>query len=306
MKPLTPFLFIQALKGLLDGKVEIPEAQAENQLLKILLGRRSVRSFQKKDIPDDVFRVILEAGRLAPSTVNLQSWAFGVFDQASWQRTFDKPLPFKGNKAVIINGDLHRVRLALDEFPFRPLVEYTLGVMNASIAAYAMNVAAEACGISSVMLSETGESGFYDALYLKKKLELPDGVFPIMTIVFGYPAGRPLGMPPKLPISEITFAGRYKEPDGKVMKRWLDQMRAGYRALYVTKSFQGQLRRYLSKLDQAEAGLHKLIFYRKGVGNPGHAGPDTRKAAPQGPRTRQARGSLRPSFMRERPRSTER
>ena len=155
------------------------------------------------------------------------------------------------------------MRLALDEFPFRPLVEYTLGVINASIAAYAMNVAAEACGVSSVMLSETGESGFYDALSLKKKLRLPDGVFPIMTIVFGYPAARPRGMPPKLPLSEITFTGRYKEPDDKATKRWLDQMRAGYRALYVTRSFQGQIKHYLSKVDQAEAGLRKLIFYKK-------------------------------------------
>ncbi|MGA2381001.1 MAG: nitroreductase family protein [Spirochaetia bacterium] len=263
MKSLDPIRFIGALKGLLDGKVEIPESLVDNPLLKVLLNRRSVRSFQKKDIPDDVFRVILEAGRLAPSTVNLQSWSFGVFDQESWLRSFEKPMPFKGNKALMITGDLHRLRLALDEFPFKPLVEYTLGVINASIAAYAMNVAAEACGVGSVMLSETGESGFYDAQYLKERLGLPDGVFPIMTIVFGYPAARPKGMPPKLALSEITFAGRYKEPDAKATKRWLDQMMAGYRALYVTKSFQGQLKHYLSKSDRAEAGLHKLIFYKK-------------------------------------------
>jgi nitroreductase len=270
MKPLNPVQFIEALKGLRDGKVDIPETQVDNQLLKVLLTRRSVRSFQKKDIPDDVVRVILEAGRLAPSTVNLQSWAFGVFDQRRWQQTFARPLPFKGNKAVIVIADLHRARLALEELPFRPLVEYTLGVINASIAAYAMNVAAEACGVCSVMLSETGESGFYDALSLKKKLGLPDGVFPIMTIVFGYPAARPRGMPPKLPLSEITFTGRYKEPDAKVAKRWLDQMRAGYRALYVTRSFPGQIRHYLSKVDQAEAGLYKLIFYKKSSRRPAH------------------------------------
>jgi nitroreductase len=263
MKRLGPIRFLGALKGLLGGKVEIPDSLSDNRLLQTLLRRRSIRSFQQRDIPDDVFRVILEAGRLAPSTMNLQSWSFGIFDQKSWKETFDKPMPFKGNKAVIITGDLHRVRLALNKFPFKPLVEYTLGVMNASIGAYAMNVAAEACGIASVMLSETGESGFYDALHLKEKLGLPKGVFPIMTIVFGYPAARPKGMPPKLPLSEITFTGRYKEPDGKIAKRWLDQMTAGYRALYVTKSFQGQLKHYLSKADRAEAGLRELIFYEK-------------------------------------------
>ena len=97
-----------------------------------------------------------------------------------------------------------------------------------------MNIAAEACGVASVMLSETGESRFYDAQYLREKLGLPDGVFPIMTIVFGYPEARPKGMPPKLALVDITFAGRYKEPDARAAKRWLDQMMAGCRALSLT------------------------------------------------------------------------
>ena len=104
MKPLNPVQFIEALKGLLDGKVEIPETQADNQLLKVLLARRSVRSFQKKDIPDDVFRVILEAGRLAPSTVNLQSWAFGVFDQGRGSRPSTSRCPSRETRPSSSSG----------------------------------------------------------------------------------------------------------------------------------------------------------------------------------------------------------
>ena len=66
----------------------------------------------------------------------------------------------------------------MDFFPHRPLVEYTLAVINASLAAMNMNIAAEALGVASVMLSETGRSGFLDAQYLKEKLSLPDGCFP--------------------------------------------------------------------------------------------------------------------------------
>jgi hypothetical protein len=134
--------------------------------------------------------------------------------------------------------------------------------MNSSIAAYAMNIAAEACGVMSVMLSETGKTGLYDAEYLKEKLELPDGVFPIMTIVFGYPAGRPLGMPPKLPLEEITFTGKYREPDDEVMKNWLQEMRAAYRAVKVNRSFADQLDSYNSKINEAEEGLRKIVFYK--------------------------------------------
>ena len=72
-------------------------------------------------------------------------------------------------------GDMHRDRSVLDAFPRSPLVEYTTAVMNASLAAMNMNVAAEALGVSSVMLSETGRSGMLDAAFLKESLRLPDG-----------------------------------------------------------------------------------------------------------------------------------
>ena len=187
---------------------------------------------------------------------------YGVFDQASWIKTFGQSIPFNANRGIIVLGDAHRARVAIDEFSFKPLVEYTFSIINASIAAYAMNIAAEACGVASVMLSDTGRSGFYDAQYLKEKLSLPDGVFPIMTVVFGYPKKKLHGMPPKLPLEEITFSGKYRNPDKSVMNDWLHQMMAAYRAVYITRSFKGQLKRYLSKVDSAEKGLTSMIFYR--------------------------------------------
>ena len=63
------------------------------------------------------------------------------------------------------------------------------------------------------MLSETGRTGLLDAAYLRDTLGLPEGVFPITTIVFGYAAGAYPPMPPKLPIDTICFSGRYREAD---------------------------------------------------------------------------------------------
>jgi nitroreductase len=263
MKGLNPIEFVAAIKAIIDGRIDIPQRLAGNQALGVLLNRRSVRDFSSREIEADVLAAILEAGRLAPSTVNLQTWSFCTFDSGSWKKTFGANIPFKASRAVIVLGDAHRMRLVIDEFPFKPLVEYTLAVMNASIAAYAMNIAAEACGASAVMLSETGRTGFYDAKYLKEKLRLPDGVFPLMTLVFGYPKGRKPPMPPKLPLREIVFDGAYGVPDQKVLEAWLKQMMAGYRATRVISSFKGQLRRYLAKVDSAENGLKEMIFHRK-------------------------------------------
>ncbi|RLF92580.1 nitroreductase, partial [Thermococci archaeon] len=47
-------------------------------LLRVIYGRRSIRRYEKKPIPDEVLKLILEAGRLAPSARNRQPWCFVV------------------------------------------------------------------------------------------------------------------------------------------------------------------------------------------------------------------------------------
>ncbi|MBN1429507.1 MAG: nitroreductase family protein [Anaerolineae bacterium] len=253
---------IGSLLRILRGKPKIPPSLADNLLLQTILNRRSIRSFTSRVIPDDIFAAVLEAGRLAPSTVNLQSWAFAVFDADLWQQTFGQSIPFHGNRAVIIMADTYRDRQVLDAFPHSPLVEYTIAVINASLAAMNMNIAAEALGVSSVMLSETGRSGLLDARYLKEKLGLPDGVIPLMTIVFGYARGPYPPMPPKLPEEQVFFKGQYRFPDLETMESWLSQMIAGYKASHLNSSFEKQLAIYQGKIGQAEADLHAMIFHR--------------------------------------------
>jgi FMN reductase (NADPH) len=222
-----------------------------------------VRRFTQKDIPEDVFAAILEAGRLAPSTVNLQTWSFATFTADSWQRMFEQPIPFRAPRAVVILADTHRVQQAFEAFPESPLVEHTIAVMNASLAAMNMTVAGEALGLSSVMLSETGRSGLFDVGYLKETLALPDGVIPIATIVFGYPrAGRP-PMPPKFPLEAICFEGNYSETNPPVMEEWLAQMKAGYKASHPLSSLETQLKHYASKIGAAEADLQAMVFRKE-------------------------------------------
>ena len=258
---LTIKEFIRSVGRILAGKPQVPPALAGNELLQIILNRRSLRSFASRPIDEEAFAAILEAGRLAPSTVNLQTWTFMPFTAETWRVCFGSSIPFKAPRAVILLGDIHRCRAVLDAFPESPLVEYTLAVMNVSLAAMNMNIAAEALGVASVMLSETGRSGLLDAGYLKEKLGLPGGVFPLMTIVFGYPGAAQPPMPPKLPLEQICFSdGRYHEADPAVLQDWLAQMTAGYKAMRPSSSMQAQLRVYQSKIGRAEEDLHSMIF----------------------------------------------
>jgi nitroreductase len=266
LNTLGPFMFIRSLLRILGGKPQVPSSLRDNALLNVIMRRRSVRSFTGRDIPDDVFGAILEAGRVAPSTVNLQSWSFVTFTAESWRVTFEQPMPFKARRAVIVLADAHRDRLALgeDAFPRSPLIEYTIAVMNASLAAMNMNIAAEALGVSSVMLSETGRTGLLDIAYLQEKLRLPAGVIPLATLVLGYAAGPYPPMPPRFPAGTVCFDGArgYSEPAPGIVQDWLAQMIAGYKASHLTSSFEAQLRIYQSKISQAEAHLRAEVLGR--------------------------------------------
>ena len=259
MRGLSPGRFLRGIRAILGKRFEPPASVRENALLRVLYARRSVRRFLKEPLPPDVLTAILDAGRLAPSTVNLQSWSFGVFDPLAWREAFGRGIPFGGAAAVLVCGDIHRARRSIPS-PRKPLVDYTLCVVNAGIAAYAMNVAAEALGVGSVMLSDDGRAGFYHAEYLRDRLGLPDGVYPVLTVVLGYPAAKAAGSPPKLPLDVVTFHGRYREPDPAAMEEWLEGMMAGYRALHVVRSFRGQLRHYVKRVDEAERALDRMIY----------------------------------------------
>jgi nitroreductase len=254
--------FITSLFRILKGKPRVSPSLKDNPLLKTILQRRSVRRFTGQPVPDDVFNAILEAGRVAPSTVNLQTWSFAVFTADQWQSKFGHIIPFRGDRAVVILADTYRLRQALDVFPFSPVVDHTTAVMNASLAAMNMNIAAEALGVSSVMLSETGRTGLLDTAYLKEKLDLPDGVIPLMTIVFGYTKGGYPPMPPRLPMDQITFTDGYRPADRQVMQDWVNQMEAGYKAMRPGSSFADQVTVYCAKLGKAEEDLKRMVFFK--------------------------------------------
>ena len=125
-------------------------------------------------------------------------------------------------------------------------------------------IAAESLGVASVMLSETGRTGFYDAAYLVEKLALPAGVVPIMTVAFGYPAkGRP-AMPPKLPLAAVSFTGPYREADQEVLEDWYRQQQAGYQASNWGDRFSGQIAYYNRRLVAADRDLERLVH--RGLG----------------------------------------
>jgi FMN reductase (NADPH) len=254
------FSFINKLRKIRGQRPDIPHTFEENPLVKTILHRRSTRKFLGDDIKEEEMALILEAGRLAPSTVNMQTWSFGVFNNETWKETFGRSIPFRARRAVMVLGDVTRIKEATDIFPDTPLVQYTVSAINASLAAMNMTIMAEALGIASVMLSDTGKTGFFSAAHLKETLKLPEGVYPLMTIVFGYPKGQHPPIPPKFSIEDITFAGPYKQTEVDNIRKWFSLMEAGYKASNPFSSFKAKLRYYRDHLSRAERELGDMIL----------------------------------------------
>jgi nitroreductase len=261
VQDLSFFQFCRGLFRLVAGRPRVARGLAGNRELALVLERRSVRGFTAESIADDVWGAVLEAGRVAPSTVNLQTWSFAHFTAAEWRDFFGSPLPFGAARGVVVLADSTRARRAVPEFPYAPLCEHTIGVMNASLAAMNMTLAAEALGLASVMLSETGRTGFYDAAHLARKLELPPGVVPIMSMVFGHPSGKTPVMPPKYATETVAFTGRYRHASDKEIGDWREQMQAGYRAAHKGERFASKVAYYNRRIEEAERDLEEIVYY---------------------------------------------
>ena len=66
----------------------------ENEVLKTIKARRSVRAYKHKKIPREIIKTIIEAGNNAPSGMNSQPWRFVVVEgEALHKKMLDTAVP---------------------------------------------------------------------------------------------------------------------------------------------------------------------------------------------------------------------
>ncbi len=250
--------FFRNLTSLARGKSRrITALKGLPETVKIILERRSCRSFADEPVTDADMDIILEAGRFAPSTVNLQTWSFISFSKSRWRGLFERSIPFNGDRAVFVCADTHRLQALFADFQDSPHLSLTFAAFNAGLAAMNMTIAAESLGICSIMLSETGRTGLLDYAYLKEKLRLPEGVLPITTLVLGRSAQKSAGVPPRQPWNAVVMNGAYMSADEQALRDWLAQMHIGYKITHPLSRFDRQLSLYKNKMHDAEKMLRE-------------------------------------------------
>ena len=146
------------------------------ELVETVLSRRSIRQYEQKDITKDALEMILEAGRMAPSAGNKQSWHFIVITNDEIKRELSKGVfsRFLKNAPVTIVGCAHKDRIA----GRWSKISTTIALQNMVIAAWAQ-------GIGSCWI------GAFNEEKVRRLLEIPEKWNVVALIPFGYPSKIP-------------------------------------------------------------------------------------------------------------------
>ena len=177
--------------------LEKREKPVENQdLLSVVLKRRSVRAFKPDEIPQDHIDQFIEALRWAPSAGNRQPWQFYLIRRSELKR------------------DLARAAFQQDFVAQAPLVFVICGVPEQSEKRYG-NRGKElyvfqdtAAAVQNILLLATALGygscwvGAFDESQVVEVLSLPSQQRPLALIPIGKPAENP-SPPRRLPVVKI-------------------------------------------------------------------------------------------------------
>jgi nitroreductase len=170
-------------------------------LLDKVLSRRSVRQYEAKDIPDNVLKSILEAGRQAPSAMNLQPWHFIVVTdpQLKQQLADGRYNKFIPDCPVTIVACANTK--AVDHRPTMKVAyeQRALAIIDVSIALQNMVIAAWAQGVGSCWIGDFRES------HVKSTFQIPDQWRVVALLTLGYPVNPPQSKTKKFLDDIITY-----------------------------------------------------------------------------------------------------
>ncbi len=74
----------------MTDNIAVTEERLSNAVLDNIYGRRSVRNFSDKEVPDEILKEIIRAGTYAPTAMNQQPWRFVVVKNRGLIEEYDE------------------------------------------------------------------------------------------------------------------------------------------------------------------------------------------------------------------------
>jgi nitroreductase len=173
-----------------------------------LKGRRSIRRYEEREIPEEALNQVLEAVQWSPSWANTQCWEVVVVRDQETREALQKTLSGTNpaSKAMVqapvvlaLCGKLHGSGYYKGEVTtkFGDWFMFDLGIATQSIC-----LAAYAQELGTVVV------GLFDHNRAKEVLGVPEGYELVAMIPLGYPA-KGASAPKRREIVEFTHEGRF-------------------------------------------------------------------------------------------------
>ena len=163
--------------------------------------RKSVRAYLDKDIPDEILRRVLEAGRLAPSASNRQEWRFVAVRDRDKKKAL---ATIAGNQSFIAEAAVVIVCCGIDDGKIMRCGQPAC-VVDVTIAIDHLTLAATAEGLGTCWI------GHFDEAPVKRLLKIPPDVRVIELLPLGYPVDPSAKDKNRLPLEKIVMFDGWKE-----------------------------------------------------------------------------------------------
>lgn len=184
-----------------------------------LLGRTSVRRYEREAIPAETMDFIYKAVENTPTSYNGQQFSVIDIDDQQLKETLYELTGQKQlktcNRLLIFCSDYNKItmlarRKGLDVPHFTDTIDgVTIGIIDASLAMMSAVVAAQASGLGSNCI---GYLRTVDPAKVAELLKLPKGVFVVCGLALGVPREHP-DLKPKQPSSLVFHRNAYRHDD---------------------------------------------------------------------------------------------
>lgn len=163
---------------------QISAQVADNQVMKNIFQRKSVRHFTGRVVGMDTLVLLAKAGMAAPTAMNRQPWDFILVNRASLIDSLQQGLPYarflnQAGACIIVCGNTNKLKSATSDL---------FWVMDCSAASQNILLAAESMGLGACWTAAYPDEN--RVKHVKKIMQLPEGVIPLNVIVTGFPTGE--------------------------------------------------------------------------------------------------------------------
>lgn len=199
-----------------------------NEVIRQLMDRKSVRAFTEQEISREDKELILHSAMQAPTAGNQQMYT--IIDVTSQElkdalvKTCDNQnFIAKGKMVLVFCADYQKWYDAFAAAGCEPRLpaegDLMLAVCDTMIAAQNAVVAAESLGIGSCYIGDVMEN----CEEQRKLLNLPEYVFPVGMLVFGYPTQQQIERrkPLRADLKHIVHENAYRKMEADELKEML-------------------------------------------------------------------------------------